>query len=157
MTSTWSHQSPSMISMGRKDNTVPQHHISLTRGILPEGYEVLSRCSQHFHPGGSARGQVESPFLNGSFHAFSNGLEEICDGLWVQGRGDSLHCKVLSVLVRSAALTPLRLNTLFMPPQGRAHRRKCRAGDQGQIHHTALLPGCHKHLEMPWGQGTEHQ
>ena len=74
-----------------------------------------------------------------------------------QDKGNTLHCRVLLVLVRSSALTPLKTELLHLssPPHthtlGTVHRRKCGAGHQGELHHVALS-GCHGHLEIPWGQ-----
>lgn len=45
-----------------------------------------------------------------------------------------------------------RLNYSIYPPLlGTVHRRKCRPGHQGKLHHAAL-PECHRHLETPGGQ-----
>lgn len=69
-----------------------------------------------------------------------------------QGKGITLHCKVLSVLVRSTALTPPKTVLLHLyPPLGTVHRRKCSGGHQGKLDHAAQ-PWCHRDLEMPWGQ-----
>lgn len=112
-------------------------------------------------PGDSGRGQVESPFLNWSFPsfpAFSNALEEIHGELWVQGKGDSLHRKVLSVLVRNVALRTTKTEYFIYAPTKYSAQEAMQSRAAGPASlHIFLLPGCHKHLEKPWGQGTEHR
>lgn len=157
MTSPLSHHTTSTILLGRKNTTVPQDHVSPARGIVPEGCEVPSPCVQHHQPWWQWERPGRKPsFLNGSFPAFSNGLDESCDGaLGFRAKETPFIVKCFQCWWEALLWHCWRLNySIYCPPPlGTVHRRKCRAGHWGKIHRAAL-PGCHRHLETPWGQAV---
>lgn len=118
-----------MILMGRKDSTVPQHHISLTRGILPGECGALSPCSQHLHPWGWWERPGGKPISKRSFPAFSSGLEEICDS----------SPKVTAFPVKCSQCWWEVLLWHWIP-HGCLHKAQCTGGSAGQGTRASFTP-----------------